>query len=68
MKKRLCYLIAALMVVSAGKANALNDVSMELIRDAGGSYNKMQLEQIDGYKLEKSYVHSLDHVSKDESI
>ena len=67
MKKRLCYLIAALMVISAGKANAL-DVSSELARDAGGAYNKMQLEQIDGYKLEKSYIHSLDHITKDESI
>ena len=67
MKKRLCYLIVALMVITVGKANAL-DVSNELVRDAGGSYNKMQLEQIDGYKLEKSYIHSLDHISKDESI
>ena len=67
MKKQLCYLIAAFLVVTAGKANAL-DVSTEIMRDAGGSYNRMQLEQIDGYRLEKSYVQSLDHVTKDESI
>ena len=64
MKKHFSYLVVALLVLSVGKVNAYTDAAL----DVGGLYNKMQIEQIDGYKLEKSYIHSLEHVSKDESI
>lgn len=66
MKKRLSYLLIAMLLVSIGKASA--DTFAGTLIDAAGTQNKMQLQQIDGYKLEKSYVHSLDHISKDESI
>ena len=62
MKKQICYLLAALALVSTAKANAIEPMV------EAGAFNKMQMEQIDGYKLEKSYIHSLDHVTKDESI
>ncbi len=33
-----------------------------------GAFNKMEMQQINGYQLEKSYVQSLDHVTDDERI
>ena len=66
MKRQISYLLFAMLLISTGKAVA--DPVAGTVFDAAGTYNKMQLQQIDGYKLEKSYVHSLDHISKDESI
>ena len=66
MKKQLSYLLMAMLLLTTGKANA--DAMVGTVIDASGTYNKMQLQQVDGYKFEKSYVHSLEHVTKDESI
>ena len=66
MKKQLSYLLMAMLLFTTGKANA--DAMTGTVIDASGTYNRMQLQQVDGYKFEKSYVHPLEHVSKDESI
>ncbi|MBE7710836.1 MAG: ShlB/FhaC/HecB family hemolysin secretion/activation protein [Cyanobacteria bacterium SIG31] len=66
MKKQLSYLLMAMLLLTTGKANA--DAMVGTVIDASGTYNRMQLQQVDGYKFEKSYVHSLEHVTKDESI
>ena len=66
MKKRISYLLMAMLLISTSKAIA-NPIAGTVL-DAAGTYNKMQLQQVDGYKFEKSYVHSLDHITKDESI
>ena len=62
MKKRFSYLFALCVLLSVGKAQAIPADT-----DAG-MYNKMQLQQVNGYQLEKSYVQSLDHVTNDERI
>ena len=64
MKKQLCYLVAALFLASVCEANAVAPVQTY---DAG-AYNRMDQTQINSYKLEKSYVQSLDHVTDDERI
>ena len=70
MKKHLCYLVAMTFCLSTtvAKADIAGGIRAE---DAGylpGAFNKMEQSQINNYQLEKSYVHSLDHISKDESI
>ena len=65
MKKRICYLLAIFSLISTGKAYSL-DASVGGY-DAG-AFNRMEQSQINNFQLEKSYIHSLDHVSKDESI
>ncbi len=66
MKRQFSYLLATMLLLAIGRANA--NTQSATIFDAGGMYNKMQLQQVDGYRLEKSYIHSLDHITKDESI
>lgn len=67
MKKRLSYLLAAAFLTSMNQVIA-NTYALDINTGAGGAYNKMQIEQVEGHKLEKSYIHSLDHITKDESI
>ena len=69
MKKKICYLLALSAFI------AMSDVSAQeplvKINERGyetGAFNKMEIQQVNGYQLEKSYIHSLDHVSKDEQI
>ena len=69
MKKNISYLLALFFLLSMNNAKALDTVIP--VQDRGydaGAFNKMEMQQIDGYKLEKSYIHSLDHVTKDERI
>jgi len=61
MKKQICYLIAALCLCSLNQAKAAPFVD-------AGAMNKMEQSQINNYKLEKSYVQTLDHVTDDERI
>ena len=70
MKKKTSYLLALVMLLSMSKVCAdplagmrPNDVPYE-----AGAFNRMEQSQFNNYELEKSYVHSLEHISKDESI
>ena len=70
MKKQLCYLLAMFSLLTVGKASA--DVALDFKpTDAGyeaGAFNKIEQSQINNFQIEKSYIHSLDHITKDESI
>ena len=70
MKKQLCYLLAMFSLLSISEAKA--DPAFDLkATDAGyeaGAFNRIEQSQINNYQIEKSYVHSLDHITKDESI
>ena len=70
MKKQLCYLFAMFSLLSISEAKA--DPAFDLkATDAGyeaGAFNRIEQSQINNYQIEKSYVHSLDHITKDESI
>ena len=66
MKKQISFLFVAAVLATMNQAMA--NVNISDVYTAGGAYNKMQLEQIEGYKFEKSYIQSLDHVTKDERI
>ena len=61
MKKQICYLIAALFLCSIGQAKSAPFVD-------SGAMNKIEQTQLNNYKLEKSYVQTLDHVNPDERI
>ena len=69
MKKNICYLLALFFLLSMNDAKALEPLGGAVNQgyDAG-AFNKMEMQQINGYQLERSYIHSLDHVSKDERI
>ncbi|MBQ7764200.1 ShlB/FhaC/HecB family hemolysin secretion/activation protein [bacterium] len=71
MKKQFCYLLAMFFLLSISKANA-DPFAGGINASAGGydagAFNKMEQSQINNYQLEKSYVQSLDHITKDESI
>ena len=71
MKKQMCYLLAMFFLLSVSKVSA-NPFAGGVDANVGGydagAFNKMEQSQINNYQLEKSYIHSLDHVSKDESI
>ncbi len=64
MKKQICYLAAALFLLSINSAKA---VIMPTDVDAG-AFNKMEQIQTNGYQFDKSYIQSLDHVTNDERI
>ena len=68
MKKQLCSLFAAFLFLSMGQAKADPIVGAAERGYDAGAFNRMEIQQINGYQLEKSYVQSLDHVSKDERI
>ena len=68
MKKQLCSLFAAFLFLSMGQAKADPIVGAAERGYDAGAFNRMEMQQINGYQLEKSYVQSLDHVSKDERI
>ncbi len=72
MKKQFSYLLALFFLLSVCKASAepfAGGIDSAAVRgyDAG-AFNKMEMQQINGYQLEKSYVQSLDHVTDDERI
>ena len=69
MKKQICYLLAALCIIGLNNA-AKADVPMaaSIVGYDAGAFNKMESSQVNSYKLEKSYVQSLDHVTNDERL
>lgn len=70
MKKQFSYLLALFFLLSVCKASAADPTLPAGVYgyDASGFYNRMDLEQAQGYQLEKSYVQTLDHVTDDERI
>ena len=68
MKKPLYFLLALFCLLSANKAGAVSAVGSELHTYEAGVYNTMDQTQLNNYQLEKSYIQSLDHITKDESI
>lgn len=69
MKKHLSYLCALLFLLTTSNVKAVEPVIQpQDYSYNAGSFNKMQMQQVDGYKLERSYVHSLDHINNDERI
>ena len=65
MKNQICYLIAALFLCSMTQANANPFAGTGI---DSGVYNTMEQSNINNYKIEKSYVQTLDHVTDDERI
>ena len=71
MKKQLCYLLAMFFLLSVNEAKAdpfAGSVDANVGGYDAGAFNRMEQSQINNYHLEKSYIHSLDHITKDESI
>jgi hypothetical protein len=70
MKKQICYLLAILLLVSASKVNAnpLGEINANAGAYEAGAFNKLEQTQVNSYKLDRSYIHSLDYITKDESI
>lgn len=70
MKKKTSYLLALMMLLSIGKvcADPLAGLPANERTYEAGAFNRMEQTQFNNYELEKSYIHSLEHVSKDESI
>ena len=70
MKKQMCYLLAAALFLTVGKAysSPFADIPANERTYEAGAFNKMEQSQINNFELERSYIHSLEYVSKDESI
>ncbi len=72
MKKQICYLVAALFLctVAQAKADPLGVMPSDFAGRGieAGAYNRLEQSNINNYKLEKSYVQTLDHVTDDERI
>lgn len=72
MKKQFSYLLALFFLLSVCKAGAepfAGGIDSAAVRGyEAGAFNKMEMQQINGYQLERSYVQSLDHVTDDERI
>ncbi len=68
MKKQFSYLLALFFLLSVCKANAAEPFAGGIRGYEAGAFNSMQLEQINGYQLEKSYVQTLDYQDDDERI
>ncbi|MCQ2754446.1 MAG: hypothetical protein MJ231_05280 [bacterium] len=66
MKKQLFYLIAIAAMLSVGRAQAV--VAGGVADFDAGAFNRMEQNQFEDYQVNKSYVQTLDHVTKDESI
>lgn len=69
MKKQICCLLAMVFLFSVGEAKAVEPASglVDYGYDAG-AMNTMDLLQRDGYKLERSYIQPIEHVTSDERI
>ena len=70
MKKKLGCLIALLCVASMPKVCAENIFPMqaEIGGYNPGAFNKTEIQQINQYQVDRSYVQSLDHLTDDERI
>lgn len=69
MKKQFSYLLLLMLIFSAGKmANTCVAADLHDLRVDSGAYNKMELDNLRNYTIDKSYVQSLDYLDKDERI
>ena len=76
MKKQISYFLAILCLLSINKAMAdpmagtvlPAQVQSELGGYNPGAFNKTELQNINHYEVDKSYIQSFDDVSKDEQI
>ncbi|MDO5306298.1 MAG: hypothetical protein Q4E83_00900 [bacterium] len=66
MKKQFSYLLLLMLIFSAGKmANTCVAADLHDLRVDSGAYNKMELDNLRNYTIDKSYVQSLDYIYKD---
>lgn len=63
MKKRIVFLLSVSMLGTFTQVNANQFAQLD-----AGAFNRAEQSQINSYKLEKSYIQTLDHVTKDERI
>ena len=76
MKKQISYLLTVLCLLSVNKAFAdpmagtvlPAQVQSELGGYNPGAYNTTELQNINHYQIDRSYIQSFDDVSKDEQI
>lgn len=71
MKKQICYLLAIFSLLAMNQAKAepfAGSINAGVQGYEAGAFNKMEQSQVNNYHLEKSYVHSLDHLTNDERI
>ena len=69
MKKRIVYLLSLAMLISINRASAEPfTINAQTAGYEAGAYNKIEQTQINSYQIEKSYIQSLDHVTKDDRI
>ena len=76
MKKQISYLLTVLCLLSVNKAFAdpmagtvlPSQVQSELGGYNPGAYNTTELQNINHYQIDRSYIQSFDDVSKDEQI
>ena len=69
MKKQISYTLALLCVLAMPKAFAeVFPMNAELGGYAPGAYNRTEMQNINHYQIDKSYIQSFDDVTKDEQI
>ena len=72
MKKHLSYLIAVLCLASLSQVQTFADGVFPINATLGGynpgTYNTSEIENQRNYQIDKSYVQSIDDVTKDEQI
>lgn len=70
MKKRICYLIAMFCLLSMTEAHAVGEGTFNPTAAGSlpGAFNKTEIDNINNYQMDKSYVQSFDEVTKDEQI
>ena len=69
MKKNLSYLLALFCLLSMTKAYAdVFPMQAEMGGYNPGAYNTTELQNINHYEIDKSYIQSFDTVTKDEQI
>lgn len=69
MKKQLCLFVLAL-AVSVVRANAIDTLTIDANMGGydAGAFNKTEQMQLNNYRIDKSYIQTLDHVTDDERI
>ena len=67
MKKHLHYLIAVACFLSFSQVQA-SDFLLDVNKNSAGAINTSEMENINNFRVDKSYVQSLDDVTKDEQI
>jgi len=69
MKKQIPYLLSLALILTANQVNAEPfTINATTAGYEAGAFNKIEQTQTNSYQIEKSYIQSLDHISKDERI